>query len=81
MINFAGALESDYPVDEDILKAESYPQYPEPALDTSRDSKEGAEDAGVGGISFVQCATGGAGKSSTASPVSSPPRSRGKLSK
>ncbi|XP_060567901.1 C-Jun-amino-terminal kinase-interacting protein 4-like, partial [Ruditapes philippinarum] len=72
-----GALESDYSVDEDILKAESYPQYPEPVPeDTSKENKEGGEDAGVGGISFVQCATGGAGKSSTASPVGSAPGSR-----
>ncbi|KAL4230890.1 MAP-kinase scaffold [Mactra antiquata] len=74
-----GALESDYPVDEDILKAESYPQYPEPAptTDTCKENKDGAtEDSGIGGISFVQCATGGAGKSSTTSPVGSPQRSR-----
>ncbi|XP_053399026.1 C-Jun-amino-terminal kinase-interacting protein 4-like isoform X6 [Mercenaria mercenaria] len=73
-----GALESDYPVDEDILKAESYPQYPDPVPeDTSKgENKDGVEDAGVGGISFVQCATGGAGKSSTSSPVGSPPGSR-----
>lgn len=70
-----GALESDYPVDEEILKAESYPQYkppPEPATDALASS---VTDSGIGGITLVQCATGGAAGSPTGSPVGSPPKS------
>ena len=54
--SFSGALESDYPVDDDILNAESYPQHPEPDVTASTSST--SEDSGIGGISFVQCATG-----------------------
>ena len=75
---FPGALESDYPVDEDILNAESYPQYPtEPDVTASASST--SEDSGIGGISFVQCATGEHVKSSTetVSNPNTPPLSRG----
>ncbi|XP_021345491.1 C-Jun-amino-terminal kinase-interacting protein 4-like isoform X16 [Mizuhopecten yessoensis] len=71
----AGALESDYTVDEDILKAESYPQYkppPEPASDNLATS---VTESGIGGITLVQCATGGASGSPTSSPVGSPQKS------
>ncbi|XP_061185333.1 C-Jun-amino-terminal kinase-interacting protein 3-like isoform X12 [Saccostrea echinata] len=63
----AGALESDYPVDEEILKAESYPQYkpPPPSSDNSQ-----TENSGMGGITFVQCATGN--NSQPSSPQVSP---------
>ncbi|XP_062572092.1 C-Jun-amino-terminal kinase-interacting protein 4-like isoform X5 [Saccostrea cucullata] len=63
----AGALESDYPVDEEILKAESYPQYkpPPPSSDNSQ-----TENSGMGGIMFVQCATGN--NSQPSSPQVSP---------
>lgn len=53
----AGALESDYPVDEEILKAESFPQYKPPPSSTSNDNAQ-ADNSGIGGITFVQCATG-----------------------
>lgn len=68
-----GALETDYPVDEDSLKSDAYPQYPNDttAADAANQNKE--EDSGIGGISFVQCATGSTGKS----PVNSRPPSRG----
>ncbi|KAK3577050.1 hypothetical protein CHS0354_003132 [Potamilus streckersoni] len=48
-----GALESDYPVDEDILKTEFYPQYP-----ATSEAAESAEEGPTGGITYVQCATG-----------------------
>ncbi|XP_065933016.1 C-Jun-amino-terminal kinase-interacting protein 4 isoform X17 [Magallana gigas] len=57
----AGALESDYPVDEEILKAESFPQYkPPPSSSSSSSSNDNAQadNSGIGGITFVQCATG-----------------------
>ena len=80
-----GALESDYPVDDDILKAESYPHYPEPDVTTSTSSTN--EDSGIGGVSFVQCATGehvttGEHVSASSNPSShpnTPPKSRGEL--
>lgn len=84
MFWWAGALESDYPVEEEILKAESYPQYkpPPPATDSvltpdsviTTDSMASSvtDNSGIGGISFVQCATGSASPSS--SPVGSPPK-------
>ena len=69
-----GALESDYPVDEDILKTDSYPQFPADSSTTADPNKENKdEDSGIGGISFVQCATGSTGMS----PVNSQPVSRG----
>lgn len=75
-----GALESDYPVDEEILKAESYPQYNPPPMD--KDNQ--ATDSGIGDISFVQCVnTGGKPSSKPTSPMSSPfgsPQSKGKVS-
>ncbi|KAJ8305216.1 hypothetical protein KUTeg_017232 [Tegillarca granosa] len=62
----AGALESDYPVDEEILKAESYPQYkPPPPTDNNSD-----QNSGIGGITFVQCVAGTSSPST--SPVGSP---------
>ena len=71
-----GALESDYPVDEEILKAESYPQYNVPIDDKDNQTT----DSGIGGISFVQCATGKP-DSRSATPTSSPfgsPKSTGR---
>ncbi|XP_056011904.1 C-Jun-amino-terminal kinase-interacting protein 4-like isoform X22 [Ostrea edulis] len=67
LASVAGALESDYPVDEEILKAESYPQYkpPPPSSDNSQ-----VENSGIGGITFVQCATGN--NSQPSSPQVSP---------
>jgi hypothetical protein len=73
-----GALESDYPVDEEILKAEAYPQYNVPIDDKDNQTT----DSGIGGISFVQCATGKP-DSRSATPTSSPfgsPKSAGRLS-
>lgn len=64
-----GALESDYPVDEEILKAESFPQYKPPPSSTSNDNAQ-ADNSGIGGITFVQCATGN--NSQPASPQVSP---------
>ncbi|XP_033743951.1 C-Jun-amino-terminal kinase-interacting protein 4-like isoform X5 [Pecten maximus] len=70
-----GALESDYTVDEEILKAESYPQYkPPPEPDSLATS---VTDSGIGGITLVQCATGGATGSPNTSPVGSPHKSDG----
>ena len=65
--SISGALESDYPVDEEILKAESYPQYNVPIDDKDNQTT----DSGIGGISFVQCATGKP-DSRSATPTSSP---------
>lgn len=59
---YVGALESDYPVDEEILKAESFPQYKPPPSSSSSSSSSNdnaqADNSGIGGITFVQCATG-----------------------
>ncbi|XP_052076035.1 C-Jun-amino-terminal kinase-interacting protein 4-like isoform X7 [Mytilus californianus] len=66
--SIAGALESDYPVDEEILKAESYPQYNPPPMD--KDNQ--ATDSGIGDISFVQCVNTGKPSSKPTSPMSSP---------
>ncbi|KAK3100549.1 hypothetical protein FSP39_021628 [Pinctada imbricata] len=68
----AGALESDYPVDEEILKAESYPQYNPPPQGS--ENQGNVDNSGIGGISLVQCATGAHSKSH--SPNLSPRRSR-----
>lgn len=69
-----GALESDYPVDEEILKAESFPQYKPPPSSSSSSSSSNdntqADNSGIGGITFVQCATGN--NSQPASPQVSP---------
>lgn len=66
-------------MDEDILNADSYPQYPEPDVTASTSST--SEDSGIGGISFVQCATGEAvsGGSNPNSNPNSPPKSRGRV--
>lgn len=70
----AGALESDYPVDEEILKAESFPQYKPPPSSSSSSSSSNdnaqADNSGIGGITFVQCATGN--NSQPTSPQASP---------
>ncbi|XP_078323865.1 C-Jun-amino-terminal kinase-interacting protein 4-like isoform X6 [Crassostrea virginica] len=67
----AGALESDYPVDEEILKAESYPQYKPPPPSSSENAQ--VDNSGIGGITFVQCATGNSSQpgSPQVSPVGS----------
>ncbi|KAL5011618.1 hypothetical protein ScPMuIL_010169 [Solemya velum] len=68
-----GSLESDYPVGEELLKADAYPQYNPPA--STADNTSISETSGIGGISLVQCATGST--SPSASPVGSPQLSRG----
>ena len=67
----SGALESDYPVDEEILKAESYPQYKPPPPSSSENAQ--VDNSGIGGITFVQCATGNSSQpgSPQVSPVGS----------
>ncbi|KAH3833821.1 hypothetical protein DPMN_107137 [Dreissena polymorpha] len=75
----AGALESDYPVDEDILRADAYPQYPEAPPPSAEGAHEGAgEEPGIGGISLVQCATGSTmgQRSGQHTPSATPPGSR-----
>ncbi|KAL3879347.1 hypothetical protein ACJMK2_031645 [Sinanodonta woodiana] len=70
-----GALESDYPVDEDILKTESYPQYP--ATSEAANNVESADEGPTGGITYVQCATGANNQgSANESPLGSPPKFR-----
>ncbi|KAK6173182.1 hypothetical protein SNE40_016686 [Patella caerulea] len=66
-----GALESDYPVAEEILKAEA-PLLPKETVISSgtKDSSESPESSGIGGITFVQCSTGG--NSRETSPSGSP---------
>jgi len=77
-----GALESDYPVDEDILKADAYPQFPDgpaPPPGQGEEKKEG-EEPGIGGISFVQCATGSSvGAGDLTPPMQEQPGSRGEI--
>ncbi|KAI8797753.1 C-Jun-amino-terminal kinase-interacting protein 4 [Biomphalaria glabrata] len=65
-----GAMESDYPVAEEILNAEA-PTLPKETVVTAGSSPgSGGESTGLGGVSFVQCATGGTSPVS-ASPVGS----------
>ncbi|XP_055893342.1 C-Jun-amino-terminal kinase-interacting protein 3-like isoform X3 [Biomphalaria glabrata] len=65
-----GAMESDYPVAEEILNAEA-PTMPKETVVTAGSSPgSGGESTGLGGVSFVQCATGGTSPVS-ASPVGS----------
>ncbi|XP_076446416.1 C-Jun-amino-terminal kinase-interacting protein 4-like isoform X4 [Babylonia areolata] len=74
-----GAMESDYPVAEEVLKAET-PELPkETIVSTGASSSSSGESSGIGGITFVQCATGPASPSPQHSPVGSP-RSSAELS-
>lgn len=68
-----GAMESDYPVEEEILKADSSsPQRKPPSSPGGSGSNN--SDSGIGGITFVQCATGTASRttSKSSSPADSP---------
>ncbi|XP_067663469.1 C-Jun-amino-terminal kinase-interacting protein 4-like isoform X5 [Haliotis asinina] len=72
-----GAMESDYPVAEEILKAEAPPLPKETVVsEGSTATDQNGDSNGVGGITFVQCSTGTTGQeaSSEASPAGSPPR-------
>ncbi|XP_025087781.1 C-Jun-amino-terminal kinase-interacting protein 4-like isoform X19 [Pomacea canaliculata] len=69
-----GAMESDYPVAEEVLKAEA-PVLPKETVVSSGTSSNGSgENAGIGGITFVQCAVGPSsrGHSPENSPMGSP---------
>ncbi|BFZ15188.1 hypothetical protein BsWGS_18229 [Bradybaena similaris] len=69
-----GAMESDYPVAEEILKAEA-PVLPKETLVTAGSSLGSAGDSsGLGGVTFVQCATG-----RTSPPTGSPVGSLGEI--
>ncbi|GAB1604627.1 C-Jun-amino-terminal kinase-interacting protein 4-like [Argonauta hians] len=67
-----GAMESDYPVEEDILKADASSNTNPPSSPGGSGSTN--SDSGMGGIVFVQCATGAASKSNSksSSPSDSP---------
>lgn len=72
-------MESDYPVAEEILKAEA-PELPrETVLSSGTNSTVPGESTGIGGITFVQCTTGPSsrGPSAENSPISSPRSSAG----
>ncbi|XP_071087279.1 C-Jun-amino-terminal kinase-interacting protein 4-like isoform X13 [Haliotis cracherodii] len=74
-----GAMESDYPVAEEILKAEAPPLPKETVVsEGSTTTDQNGDNSGVGGITFVQCSTGTTGQeaSSETSPAGSPPRRR-----
>lgn len=74
-----GAMESDYPVAEEVLKAEA-PVLPKETVVSSGTSSNGSgENAGIGGITFVQCAVGPSsrGHSPENSPMGSPRSSSG----
>ena len=63
-------MESDYPVAEEILNAEA-PELPKETVVVSGSSPGTAGDStGLGGVTFVQCATGGTSPIST-SPIGS----------
>lgn len=63
-------MESDYPVAEEILNAEA-PDLPKETVVTAGASPgSGGESVGLGGVTFVQCATGGTSPL-TGSPVGS----------
>ncbi|GFN79414.1 C-jun-amino-terminal kinase-interacting protein 4-like [Plakobranchus ocellatus] len=54
-----GAMESDYPVAEEILNAEA-PELPKETVVVSGSSPgSGSDSTGLGGVTFVQCAIGG----------------------
>ncbi|XP_041356747.1 C-Jun-amino-terminal kinase-interacting protein 4-like isoform X3 [Gigantopelta aegis] len=68
-----GAMESDYPVAEEILHAEVPVLPQETVVSTgSHDVGQSGENSGIGGITFVQCSTGLALQGSQISPVGSP---------
>ncbi|KAL8561606.1 hypothetical protein ACOMHN_024841 [Nucella lapillus] len=74
-----GAMESDYPVAEEVLKAET-PELPkETVVSAGASATSSGDSSGIGGITFVQCATGPASPSPDHSPVGSP-RSSAELS-
>ncbi|KAK3757539.1 hypothetical protein RRG08_032707 [Elysia crispata] len=65
-----GAMENDYPVAEEILNAEA-PELPKETVVVSGSSPGTMGDSsGLGGVTFVQCATGGTSPIST-SPIGS----------
>ncbi|KAK7485929.1 hypothetical protein BaRGS_00022795, partial [Batillaria attramentaria] len=69
-----GAMESDYPVAEEVLKAEA-PELPkETVVSSGTNSTTPGESTGIGGITFVQCTTGptSRGASPERSPIGSP---------
>ncbi|XP_059147421.1 C-Jun-amino-terminal kinase-interacting protein 4-like isoform X13 [Physella acuta] len=61
-----GAMESDYPVAEEILNAEAQ-DLPKETVVSAGTSPGSGDSSGLGGVTFVQCATGGT------SPVSGSP--------
>ena len=65
----SGAKEDDYPVSEDILNADTPPTLPQTTVVTQGTSSS-SESNGLGGVTFVQCATGRCSPV-TASPVGS----------
>ncbi|XP_035828297.1 C-Jun-amino-terminal kinase-interacting protein 4 [Aplysia californica] len=66
-----GAAEGDYPVADEILNAEAPPSLPKvTVVSTGSSPTNGSESTGLGGVTFVQCATGGSSPVS-ASPVGS----------
>ena len=72
-------MESDYPVAEEVLKAEA-PELPkETVVSTGTPSATSGESSGIGGITFVQCTTGPSsrGPSPEGSPLGSPRSSAG----
>lgn len=74
-------MESDYPRKEiPEWQKENIGQKQPDAASENQANNQG-EEAGIGGITFVKCATGPSSQngSTTASPVGSPPNSRGKL--
>ena len=75
----AGAMESDYPVAEEVLKAEA-PELPkETVVSTGTSSAIAGESSGIGGVTFVQCTTGPSSRSQSpdSSPLGSPRSSAG----
>ncbi|CAI9734622.1 C-Jun-amino-terminal kinase-interacting protein 4-like isoform X8 [Octopus vulgaris] len=68
-----GAMESDYPVEEDILKADASSPHTNPPSSPGGSGSTNS-DSGIGGITFVQCATGAASRttSKSSSPTDSP---------
>ncbi|XP_070197091.1 C-Jun-amino-terminal kinase-interacting protein 4-like isoform X2 [Littorina saxatilis] len=68
-----GAMESDYPVAEEVLKAEA-PELPKETVVSAGAYAASGENSGLGGITFVQCTTGpvSRGTSPDNSPMASP---------
>ena len=73
----SGAKQTDYPVEEELLKGEQ--ESPAQKLEGKAAETENQSPSSIGGITFVQCATGATSKttSSATTPVGTPDTTNG----